>query len=95
MRNKNLNIDIFEWINHKFELLNAKMITQDNRFKQLKDAVAFQIKDIIQIDAQKAIELIDYWYDNSFADSLIVGELSEYPELQFNFLKKFLHFNQT
>ena len=53
------------------------------------------MKNIIEIDAQRAIEFIDYWYDVSFANSLILGELSEYPEIQFNFLKKFLDFNEA
>lgn len=52
------------------------------------------MKDLIEIDAQKAIELIDNWYDNSYSDQLIIGELQEFPLVQFNFLMKFLHFNE-
>lgn len=52
------------------------------------------MKDIIEIDAQKVIELIEYWYDKSYYNQLIVGELSEYPDLQYKFLKKFLLFNE-
>jgi hypothetical protein len=33
------------------------------------------MKELIEIDAQKAIELIDNWYDNSYSDVLILGEL--------------------
>ena len=31
IRKKDGSTDIFEWINHKFELLNAKMIGEDQR----------------------------------------------------------------
>jgi hypothetical protein len=43
--------------------------------------VAAQMKDIIEIDAQKVIELIEYWYDKSFYKELILGDLSEHEYL--------------
>lgn len=39
------------------------------------------MKDIIKIDAYKVIELIEYWYDKSFYNNLIIGELSDEPFL--------------
>jgi len=36
---------------------------------------------IIEIDDEKAIELIDKWYDHTYSDQLIVRELHEYPDI--------------
>jgi hypothetical protein len=38
------------------------------------------MRELIELDVDKALELIDKWYDDSYSDSLIVGELSEHPE---------------
>lgn len=49
---------------------------------------------IIEIDCEKTIELIDKWYDCKYSDKLIVGELNQYPDVQYKFLIKFLLFNE-
>lgn len=46
------------------------------------------------MDASKAIELIDNWYDDTYSDQLIIRELSEVPIVQYTFLMKFMHFNE-
>ena len=53
------------------------------------------MKEIIQVDVVQTIELIEKYYDDSYSDQLIVNELSEFPEVQFNFLTKYLHFNEV
>jgi hypothetical protein len=75
MKQLDNTVDIFKWIDTKFEVLSENVINLDKRLGQLKNAVASQMKELIEIDAQKAIELIDNWYDNSYSDVLILGEL--------------------
>jgi hypothetical protein len=38
--------------------------------------------------------LIEKWYEDSFVDQLILEELFQYPEVQLDFLRKFIHFNE-
>ena len=53
------------------------------------------MREIIQVDVDQTIELIEKYYDDSYSDQLILDELSAYPEVQFNFLTKYLHFNEV
>ncbi len=41
------------------------------------------------------MKLLDRWFEDSYQEQLIVDELAEYPEVQFNFLKKFLTQNEA
>ena len=52
------------------------------------------MREIIQIDVDKTIKLIEKWYEDSFVDQLILEELFQYPEVQLDFLRKFIHFNE-
>jgi len=53
------------------------------------------MRELIQIDVDKTIELVEKWFDDAYSDQLILGELSEYPPIQFSFLMKYLHFNEV
>ena len=90
---ENLKGSVFEWIRDKLTKLELA-VDKAWRFEELKSMIAGHMRDLIQIDTQKAIELIDKWYDDSYSDQLILGELSEHPEVQFNFLQKFIHYNE-
>lgn len=52
------------------------------------------MKSIIEVAVDDTIELIDKWYDNDYSDHLIVRELSNYPDVQYKFLIKYLLFNE-
>ena len=52
------------------------------------------MKELIELKVEKTIELIEKWYEDSYSEQLILEELSEFPEIQFNFLMKYLHFNE-
>jgi len=53
------------------------------------------MRDIIEVDVEKTIEVIEKWYDDTYSDRLIVTQLSQHPDVQFKFLMKFLHFNEV
>lgn len=38
--------------------------------------------------------MIEKWYEDTFVDQVILQELDEYPEVQLDFLRKFIHFNE-
>ena len=61
---------------------------------KLKQNVGRQMKELIELTVEKTIELIEKWYEDSYSEQLILEELSEFPEIQFNFLMKYLHFNE-
>ena len=72
---------IFYWIEEKFQALRIRSKTDPElKLGKLKAAVASKMRDLIELNVDKALELIDKWYDDSYSDSLIVGELSEHPE---------------
>jgi hypothetical protein len=52
------------------------------------------MKELIESNDEKTVQLIERWFDDSYSDQLIVKELSQYPIQQFNFLMKYLHFNE-
>jgi hypothetical protein len=93
MTDDKIKSKVFEWIHIKFAELSASL--EEKRFNDLKNMVASHMKDIIQVDVDKTIELIEKYYDDNYSDQLILEELSSYPEEQFNFLTKFLHFNEV
>jgi hypothetical protein len=37
---------------------------------------------------------VNKWFEDSFQDTLILDELKDYPEIQFNYLKNFLAANE-
>ena len=39
------------------------------------------MKQIIDVNVEKTIELIEKWYDDSYSEHLILAELSSYPEV--------------
>jgi hypothetical protein len=39
------------------------------------------MRELIQIDVDKTIELVEKWFDDAYSDQLILGELSEYPPI--------------
>ena len=94
MTDEQLKEKVFIWITSKFKELD-KSLDQEKRFNELKTMVASHMKDIIQVDVDQTIELIEKYYDDSYSDQLILEELSSFPEVQFNFLTKFLHFNEV
>lgn len=51
MRQLDNDVDIFKWIDTKFEMLSENAINLDHRLGQLKNAVASQMKELIEIDA--------------------------------------------
>mmetsp|Transcript_24395 Transcript_24395/g.37825 ORF Transcript_24395/g.37825 Transcript_24395/m.37825 type:complete len:159 (-) Transcript_24395:1361-1837(-) len=85
--------EVFEWIQSKFSAL-AEKLDKKKQLEQLKKLVADNMREIIGIDVQKTIELIGKWYDDQYSHELILGELSEYPDIQFTFLQKYIHFNE-
>lgn len=89
-----LKSKVFDWIKSKFSELD-KSLDQEKRFNELKSMVASHMKEMIQVDVDQTIELIEKYYDDTYSDQLILEELSHFPEVQFNFLTKFLHFNEV
>jgi len=51
MKQLDNTVDIFKWIDTKFEVLSENEINLDKRLGQLKNAVASQMKELIEIDA--------------------------------------------
>ena len=94
MNHPDLRLDIFKWIDKKLELLSENTIDEDERYGLLKNSIAKQMREIIEIDVDKTIELIERWYDDKYSDNLILAELNNYPIVQFNFLQRFLHWNE-
>jgi hypothetical protein len=75
---KELRKETFNWINDKFKKLSYGFDTEIRLF-ELKNLVASHMRDIIEIDVERTIELIEKWYDDNYVDQLIVGELSAFP----------------
>ena len=84
---------MFEWIDSKFTILSQNP-DQKTLLGQLKNAVASQMKDFIEQNVDKTVQMIEKWFDDSYSNQLIVGELSEFPEIQFKLLQQYLHFNE-
>lgn len=66
---------MFEWIDKKFSHLDLKL-DSDQELSDLKAAVASHMKELIESDGEKAVQLIEKWFDDSYSDQLIVKELS-------------------
>ena len=39
------------------------------------------MRDIIEVDVEKTIEIIEKWYDDTYSDRLIVTQLSQHPDV--------------
>lgn len=94
LQDAELRNGIFAWINQKFAQLD-RPVEDDDRLSELKELVAVNMRKLIEISDDQTVQLIERWFDDSFSDHLIVKELSEFPILQFNFLLKYLHFNEV
>ena len=79
MNHEEQKLEIFKWIDNKLELLSENTIDEDARFGQLKNLIAKHMREIIQIDVDKTIELIEKWFDDKYSDTLILDELKDYP----------------
>lgn len=94
LQDAELKKGIFSWINLKFAQLD-RPVEDEDRLGQLKELVAGNMRKLIEISDEQTVQLIERWFDDSYSDHLIVKELSEFPILQFNFLLKYLHFNEV
>jgi len=74
-----LKTNLFEWIDEKLTLLDRPLDTEQ-KFNELKTAIAGQMKELIESDGDKTVLLIEKWFDDSYSDQLIVKELSQFPE---------------
>ena len=88
-----LKVNLFDWIDDKFRQLDRKL-DSEQALNDLKTSVACHMKELIETNDEKTVQLIEKWFDDSYSDQLIVKELSAFPEQQFNFLTKYLHFNE-
>jgi hypothetical protein len=52
------------------------------------------IREIIAINVEETVKLLDRWFEDAYQEQLIIDELADYPEVQFNYLKKFLSQNE-
>ena len=58
-----LSASVFTWIQEKFSIL-SQAVDKKKRFEELKNMVAGHMREIIEIDTEKTIELIEKWYDD-------------------------------
>ena len=89
-----LKQNLFEWIDKKLSHLDLKL-DSEQELTDLKAVVASHMKELIESDGEKTVQLIEKWFDDSYSDQLIVKELSQFPLQQFHFLTKYLHFNEV
>jgi hypothetical protein len=67
MTDDQLKSKVFTWIRTRFDELMSTL-DQEKRFNELKSIVASHMKEIIQVDVDKTIELIERYYDDSYSD---------------------------
>jgi hypothetical protein len=48
------------------------------------------VRDLIAINDGESVALLDAWFEESYQEQLILEELAVFPEIQFNYVKKFL-----
>ena len=70
---------VFSWIEDKFKIL-SEGLDSESRYIELKNEVANYMREMIEINVNKTIELIENYYDDHYTEKLILGELSEYPK---------------
>jgi len=63
-------------------------------FENLKSAIQRSIKELIQINVGECISLLDKWFEDSYQEQLILDELADYPDVQYNYIKKFIKENE-
>lgn len=53
------------------------------------------MQDLILINSNEAIRILEKWFEDSYQETLILTELAAHPDVQYDFLKKFLRINET
>jgi hypothetical protein len=93
LANAQLRKSIFEWINRILDKLSANGASE-KPFMDLKEAIQKSIRELISINVGECVQLLDKWFEDTYQEQLILDELADYPEVQFNYLKKFLKENE-
>ena len=52
------------------------------------------MREMIDIDPDQTMKLIDDYFDDSYADRLILFELKDHPKERYKFLKKYIEINE-
>jgi hypothetical protein len=52
------------------------------------------MREMIDIDADKTMKLIEDYFEDSYADRLILVELKDHPKERYKFLKKYIDINE-
>lgn len=89
MANASLRANIFEWINRTLNKLSSDGISL-KPFNDLKEALQKSIRELIAINDAECVAIMDKWFEDSYQEQLILEELADYPEIQYNYLKRFL-----
>jgi len=92
MSNPQLRRGIFAWLDATFKWLSKE---NEAKFQELKGVVQRSVRDLISISDGESVALLDAWFEESYQEQLILEELAVFPEIQFNYLKKFLAQNEA
>lgn len=93
MSNTQLRKNIFEWINKTLQKLGSDG-GSDKPYCELKEVLQKSVRELIAINDSECVALLDKWFEDSYQEQLILEELADYPEIQYNYLKRFLAQNE-
>jgi len=85
-----LRKNIFNWIDSTFGKLSLST-DKSAIFDRLKEEIRGSVKELMIIDIDSCVRMIDQWFENSYQEQLILVELSAYPEVQFNYIRKLIN----
>lgn len=66
----------------------------DEKLDSFKNAVAHRMREMIDIDPDQTMKLIEDYFDDTYADRLILFELKDHPIERYKFLKKYIEINE-
>ena len=83
---------LFPWISSTLDKLSSNGKSLEH-FNTLKEGIKRSIRELVKIDVGESVALIDRWYMEEDQEHIILHELSQQPQIQFNYLRNFLSEN--